>query len=165
MPERERANFLNRFLVPSTKAAAEQGMSLAIVRPQQSKFYWKRKKVEDVERGRKAYQGASKQLSLLDKELAALKPCPYEFKFKYRTDDGVLHDATCDDWETTAMFYSFEHRYGTESALREMDHVFNDVYPSKGMAFAMGTHSRFPNIWLLIGVIRLNRVTQLSLAV
>jgi hypothetical protein len=164
MPERERAIFLNKLLVPSTKAAAELGMSLAILRPKNSHFYWTRKKEQDIKRERDAYKAASRQLSFLDKELAALTPCPYEFRFDYQTDDDVTHQATCDDWETTAMFYGFERRYGADRALHEMDRVFNGVYPMKGMAFAMGTHSRFPDVWLLVGVIRLDKVRQLSLA-
>lgn len=139
-------------------------MSLAILRPKKSKFYWVRKKEQDIKREREAYRTASQQLSFLDKELAALTPCPYEFKFDYETDDGVTRQATCDDWETTAMFYGFERRYGPDRALEDMDRVFNEIYPTKGMAFAMGTHSRFPDIWLLVGVIRLDRVRQFELS-
>lgn len=163
MPERERANFLTKLLVPSTKIAAARGMSLTILRPQKSRFYWRQKKDQEIENERNAYKAASRQLSFLDKELSALSPCPYEFKFTYTTEDGVGHEATCDDWETTAMFYRFQRRYGPARALREMDGVFNEIYPQKGMAFAMGTHSRFPDIWLLVGVLRLDRISQLSL--
>jgi hypothetical protein len=165
MAEKDRAKFLNRFLVPSTIDAAKRDMSLAILRPKQSHFFWKRKKDREIERERTAYQAASKQLSFLDKELAALSPCPYEFKFKYETQDDIAHEATCDDWETTAMFYNLERRYGAERALNEMNRIFNTTYPTKGMAFAMGTHSRFPDIWLLVGVLRLDQTDQLSLEI
>lgn len=164
MPERERANFLNPLLVPSTSAAAEKGLSLAIIRPKKSKFYWKPKKDREIDQERKAYKIASQQLSFLDKDLAALSPCPFKFKFDYLTEDGATHEATCDDWETTAMFYGFKNRYGEDRALAEMDLAFNQTYPSRGMVFAMGTHSRFPDTWLLVGVLRLDHVTQLSLA-
>jgi hypothetical protein len=164
MPERERASFLNPLVVPSTRAAAAQGKSLAIVRPRKSRFRWERKSENDLASERAAYKVAASQLSFLDQELAVLRPCPFAFKFDYETEDGVSHKATCDDWETAAMFYNFQKRKGAEGALQEMNRIFNQVYPSKGMVFAMGTHSRFPDVWLLVGVIRLDRVSQLSLA-
>ena len=163
MPERERAPFLNRIIVSSTKEAASRGSSLAIIRPHQSEFFWSIKTAQEINDERHSYQMAAKQFSLFDQQLAALTPCPYSFKFKYVTEDGVKHVATCDDWETTAMFYRFRRQYGTERALVEMERCFNQIYPTKGMAFAMGTHSRFPDIWLLVGVIRLDRVVQLAL--
>ena len=54
---------------------------------------------------------------------------------------------------------------GPEAALKEMAQVFNEQYPEKGMAFAMGTHSRRPEQWLLVGVIRLDPVAQMSLGI
>ncbi len=164
MQERERAQFLSRVLVPSTKVAESAGNSLAIIRPNQSEFFWQQRTQSDLAKERAAYRAAAKQLSFFDHQLASLNPCPYAFKFKYLTEDGTRHTATCDDWETTAMFYRFRKEYGTDRALAEMDRVFNRDYPSRGMAFTMGTHSRFPDVWLLVGVIRLDKVSQLSLA-
>lgn len=163
MRESERASFLNPLLCASTKEAASRRMSLALIRPQSSRFYWKQRTQAELDRERESYRAAARQLSFLDSELAALQPCPYEFKFDYRCEDDQPHRATCDDWETTAMFYTFQRRYGTQKALTEMERVFNHQYPTKGMAFAMGTHSRFPDIWLLVGVIRLDKLKQLSL--
>jgi hypothetical protein len=164
MRDQQRAQFLNPIICSSTKQAASRGMSLALIRPRSSRFSWKEKTPSEIEREKNAYRIAASQLSFLDSELAALRPCPYEFKFDYQSEDGTAHRATCDDWETAAMFYSFRQRYGEVRALTEMERVFNHAYPAKGMAFAMGTHSRFPNIWLLVGVIRLDKLSQLSLA-
>jgi hypothetical protein len=138
-------------------------MSLTLLRPRSPRFYWKQRTLAELKKESDAYRAAAQQLSFLDSELAALKPCPYEFKFDYRDGKGQTHKATCDDWETTAMFYAFQRRYGTQRALAEMDRTFNRIYPSKGMAFAMGTHSRFPDIWLLVGVIRVDEYKQLTL--
>lgn len=164
MPERERAEFLDKLLNPSTRAAASKNMSLTILRPRQSELYWEKKTQNKLATERAIYRAAASQLSFFDQKLAAMTPCPYAFKFNYMTEDGVRHAATCDDWETTAMFYRFQKQYGTERALNEMDRVFNREYPSRGMAFAMGTHSRFPDVWLLVGVIRLDKISQLPLA-
>ena len=67
---------------------------------------------------------------------------------------------TCEDWETAATFYKWERSLGATAALDQMGVVFNEEYPAKGMAFAMGTHSRHPDQWLLVGVLRLDPVPQ-----
>jgi len=40
--------------------------------------------------------------------------------------------------------------------------VFGEQYPHKGMLLAMGTHSRYPDTWLINGVVRYNETGQLS---
>ena len=44
-----------------------------------------------------------------------------------------------------------------------MQKVFGEEYPKKGMAFAMGTHSLYPDTWLINGIIRLDEIKQLEL--
>ncbi len=61
------------------------------------------------------------------------------------------------------MYYNFVRLYGEEGALKKMDDTFNFEYPKKGMVFAMGTHSRYPTKWLLVGILRLDEVKQLPL--
>ncbi len=162
MPERERATFLETCIVPSCDVAAERGQSLALIRPIKSKFWWIRKTQKQIAKESEAYKRAASQLSFLDAELAALTPCPFAFKFNYQTSDGKSHRATCDDWETAAMYFNWEKRMGSSAALKAMEKTFNVTYPEKGMAFAIGTHSLYPNVWLLIGVIRLNFPIQPS---
>ena len=96
-------------------------------------------------------------------DLIALDPCPYAFHFDWTDADGKSHKSTCDDWETAATFYRFEKTLGAKGALHEMGQIFNERYPAEGMVFAMGTHSRYPDSWLLVGVLRLDRVSQLDL--
>ena len=160
----ERAPFLNQFVLPSMDAATALGRSLTLVRPLKTKFRWKAKTSEQIDAERRKYQAASDQLSLLDAELAALDPCPYAFKFQFETEDGVGHEMTCEDWETAATFYRFERLLGANAALEKMSNVFNEKYVEAGMVFAMGTHSRHPDQWLLVGVLRLDRVRQAALA-
>lgn len=164
LPECERAGFLNHLIVPSTSIAKERGNTLALIRPVDPIFSWKRKTVDEIAQERRAYEEAARQLSFFDKELSALEPCPYAFHFQYKTEDGKAHTATCDDWETAAMFHRGQRTHGVAGTLAHMDKVFNRDYPRKGMVFAMGTHSRRPDQWLLVGVIRLDRVSQLSFA-
>lgn len=165
LAESARSNFLEKVIVPSTTAAAALGQSLALIRPDRTHFYWTIKSEYEVSAERALYQRASSQLTLFDKEIAALEPCPFLFKFDYKTEDGKLHEATCGDWETSATFYRFQKRRGTTGALEKMNEIFNELYPARGMVFAMGTHSRYPGTWLLIGIIRLNSSRQLSLLV
>lgn len=164
MRPKERAQFLNKLVLPSTDAAAARGHTLTLIRPTSSTFLWKKKTVASIERERRGYQAAASQGSFFDDDLNVLKPCPYAFTFRYETSDGKSHVGTCDDWETTATFYKWSAQYGEDAALLQMDKVFNEDYPEKGMIFAMGTHSRRPKQWLLVGVLRLDRGDQLSMA-
>jgi hypothetical protein len=47
-----------------------------------------------------------------------------------------------------------------QRALAEMQRVFGEEYPTKGMLMAMGTHSLYPDTWLINGVVRLDEVEQ-----
>jgi hypothetical protein len=163
MPERERAAFLDPIITASTAEAASKGMSLALVRPAQVKFRWRAKTQKQIAEERQAYEDAARQTSFLDDDLKALNPCPYAFHFDWTDGDGKPHKATCDDWETAATFYRREKTMGAKAALADMERTFGEEYPSRGMAFAMGTHSRRAEQWLLVGVLRLDRVSQMSL--
>ena len=159
---KERAGFLAPLVFGSTTEAAERGDTLTLVRPRDSVFSFKKKSAKDLEKERRGYHAAAAQLSFLTQQQEPLTPCSYEFRFKYRTDDGP-HDHACGEWETAAMYDKFARRYGEKNGLRKMEDVFNFEYPEKGMVFALGTHSRVPSRWLLVGILRLDEVDQLNL--
>lgn len=164
MPIRERASFLAPIMTGSTAEAAARGQTLTLVRPTKTEFWAKPKTQARIAEERRGYQEAASQTSFLDPELKALNPCPYAFHFEWTDADGRSHQATCDDWETAVMFYRREKAFGSaKPALENMEKVFNEEYPARGMAFAMGTHSRRAEQWLLVGVLRLDLVTQHSL--
>jgi hypothetical protein len=164
MPAGDRSRFLEKVIVPSCEVAAERGQSLALIRPRDTRFWWRPKPEKKIAAEKGAYERAASQLSIFDDELAALRPCPFEFKFDYCTEDGRFHRATCDDWETATTYYRRTKESGRDAALKSMEKTFNEDYPTKGMAFAMGTHSLYPKVWLLVGVIRLNPLPpQMSL--
>ncbi|MBL6078184.1 hypothetical protein JMJ56_09220 [Belnapia sp. T18] len=163
MPERERAQFLEPIITGSTKEAAAKGMSLTLVRPISVRFRWKAKTEKQIAEERAAYEDAARQKSFLDPDLTALNPCPYAFHFDWTDAEGKTHKATCDDWETAATYYRRERTMGAKAALADLEKTFGAEYPARGMAFAMGTHSRRAEQWLLVGVLRLDRVSQLSL--
>jgi len=64
---------------------------------------------------------------------------------------------------TDATFYNWKHHYGEQKALEYMQNVFGVEYPKKGMVLAMGTHSLYPDTWLINGIIRLDEIKQMSL--
>jgi hypothetical protein len=140
-------------------------MSLTLVRPVSVRFRWSAKTPERIAEERRAYEDAARQKSFFDPDvdLIALDPCPYAFHFGWTDSNGKAHDATCDDWETAATFYRRQRTMSPSEALVSIEKTFGEEYPNKGMVFAMGTHSRRPDQWLLVGVLRLDRSEQLSL--
>jgi hypothetical protein len=164
LPKGQRATFLERIVVRSPQDAAARGQTLSLIRPQNVGFSYERKTSEQIAEEHQAYIEAACQPSFFGEDVKALEPCPYTFTFKYQSADGKPHSSTCDDWETAATFYRFRREYGEAEALRYLVGTFNEDYPAKGMAFALGTHSRFPKVWLLVGVIRVDRVAQLALS-
>jgi hypothetical protein len=160
---KNRHRFLHRLLRGSTMEAEKAGETLALIRPRKPRFFWESKSKEKLEQQAIEYQAVARQLSFFASDTKPLEPCPYEFKFRYLSQDGQEHNSTCDDWETSATFFRWEKRLGAEAALQRMNQIFNQEYPAAGMAFAMGTHSRFPKTWLLVGVIRLDHALQSEL--
>jgi len=60
----------------------------------------------------------------------------------------------------TAVRDSDRARLAKLGALERMAGVYNDEYPKKGMAFALGNQAKRPQTWQLLGIIRLDEVTQ-----
>jgi len=157
--EAEKVALLEPLIVGSGQAAASLGRSLALIRPRNTRFIVKRRTLTQVEEQKQAFARAARQTSFLDKELAALEPSPFEFKFRFE-DDAGLHEYVNADWEAHAMFYNGRRRQGEAETLRWMNGVFNEDYPRKGMVFAIGNQAKRPQVWQLLGVIRLDEARQ-----
>lgn len=163
LAEKERLPLLSPLILPSTSEAAERGMSLALIRPSSSEFKYRRKRPEMIAAEHEAYRLAARQISMLDKELEAFQPVPYAFAFTY-LDAAGKHTMRCSDWETSATFWKLSKRYGEQNALDHLSKMYNEKYPSSGIAFAMGTVKKRPQQWMLLGVIRLDVERQKSFA-
>jgi hypothetical protein len=165
LPSGKRVSLLEPVFTGSTLEASAKGMTLTLVRPANVRFRWKAKTHDQIAEERRAYEDAARQKSFLDPDvdLIALDPCPYAFHFDWTDANGKEHKATCDDWETAATFYRRQQMMSAKDVLASMEKTFGEEYPNRGMAFAMGTHSRRPDQWLLVGVLRLDRPAQLSL--
>jgi hypothetical protein len=159
MPESERAGFLQSLIVGSTLEAVELGASLALIRPKNARFRWRRKGSHIVQEEKLRYEAAARQSSFLDRDLAALEPTPYEFRLSF-TDENGRHHHSCFDWETTAAYWKLSKQYGEQRALGHLNQMYNEVYPEKGMVLALGTMARRPRQWLLLGVIRLGEPAE-----
>jgi hypothetical protein len=155
LPVKERSRLLDPMVVGSAAQAASQGQSLALIRPKNTKFISKPKTAADIAEERQAYRRAASQTAMFDKELAELDPSPYDFRFTFEDDDGK-HNSQCGDWETHAMFWQQRRRTNEAEALRWMADTFNDEYPKRGMAFALGNLAKRPQTWQLLGVLRLD---------
>ena len=163
LKQKERLNFLSRLEVTSIGKVAAEGKTLALLRPRDLKFAIEKKSSDDLDRETREFKDFTAQTDLFNSaELIPYEPCPYVFKYRYVTDDGE-REGTCQDWETDATFYHWSRHYGEKTALENMQRVFGEEYPKKGMVFAMGTHSRYPDIWLINGIIRLDEIAQMSL--
>lgn len=163
LPHRERSRLLNPTILGSAVEAMRRGQSLALIRPRNTRFVFRRKKTGEIEAERDAYKRAAGQMSMFDKELAELDPTPFHFRFQF--EDGLgKHDYGNGDWEAHAMFWRERKRRGEAEALRWMAGVFNEEYPRKGMAFAIGNQAKRPQVWQLLGVIRLDDTTQEELS-
>ncbi len=159
LPPAERDRLLGPMVLESADHAASLGQSLALVRPQNTRFTARKKSAAEIDEERDAYRRAAAQTSILDKQLAELEPSPYEFKFRFE-DQGGKHNYENGDWETHAMFWGWRRKHGEAETLRRMSEVFNDEYPKRGMVFAIGNQAKRPKTWQLLGVIRLDEMKQ-----
>lgn len=159
MPEGERSEFLEPLVVGSVKEAQENGGTLALIRPKESKFRYIFKSSEQIDEEREKYKTVARQRSFFDEELAEIDPSPYEFRLRFRDENG-WHNHRCEDWETTAAFWRLSRSHGAEGALKHLDDTYNSLYVERGMVLALGNMARRPQTWLLLGVIRLDVPSQ-----
>ena len=163
LAKKERGNFLDKFIVTSLDKELKQNRSLALLEAEIIDFKVKKKSKEDIQKQREQFSKSREQQDFFRKKTnKAYTPCPYEFKYNYRTEDGK-REGTCQDWEIDATYYNWANQYGEIGALDKMKKVFGEDYPSKGMLLAMGTHSQYPDTWLINGIVRLDKVKQPSL--
>lgn len=163
LKKKERYPFLARRIVTSLERERQEGRSFALLKPEVLDFIIERKSDEKVSIEAAAIEQLLRQNDLFNSQpIIPRSPCPMEFRYQYRTDDGV-RTGTCQDWETEATFFKWRERYGEERAVSEMQKVFGEEYTKRGVLFAMGTHSIYPDTWLMNGIIRLDEFPQMEL--
>ena len=163
MSPKDRASFLSPLVSASIKEAEAAVRSLALIRPRNTRFFYKAKKQDEIEQERRLYAEAARQGSFFDEQLKALEPSPYDFRFKFEDATGP-HDCANGDWEAHAMFFNGRRREGSDqAALDWMSKTFNEEYPRKGMLFCVGNMAKRPHTWQLLGVLRVDDTGQTSL--
>lgn len=160
----ERQRFLSNLIVQSLDTERKAGRSFALLKAEIVEFKVEKKSEEEVSGEKQRFENFRRQEDLFNSEaIIPYEPCEYRFKYRYRTADG-MREGTCQDWEVEATFYNWCRHFGDEvSALNRMREVFGAEYPAKGMLLAMGTHSQYPDTWLINGIIRLDDIAQASL--
>jgi len=159
----ERQGFLGGKIVTSLEHERDAGKSLALLKAKILEFKIDKKPDAELVREIKRFKALHEQKNLFNtKPIIPYQPCPYQFKYRYESDDG-RREGTCQDWEIEATFFRWSKLHGEERALADMQRVFGEEYPQKGMLLAMGTHSQYPDTWLINGVIRLDDVEQMAL--
>jgi hypothetical protein len=159
----ERQRFLASSIVTSLAKEREAGRSLALLKPKITEFLFEKKDQAAQDEEKKRFDALHAQQDLFNtKASIPYNPCPYSFKYRYDTDDGH-REGTCQDWEMEATFFKWSKLYGEDRALTEMKRVYGAEYPEKGMLLAMGTHSLYPDTWLINGVVRLDEIEQPTL--
>lgn len=160
MKPKERPAFLNKHIVTSLAKELEEGRSLALLYPEVLEFKAVEKPPAKLEKQqRKIDLFHSQDDMFIPRPAVPVKACPFEFKYRYRTDDGE-REGTCQDWETEATFFKWRKLYGEAKAIDEMKFQFGERLPKRGLYFAMGTHSLYPETWLINGLIQLSRPAQ-----
>lgn len=159
----ERERFLSGLIVESLDEQRRLGRSFALLKPQVKSFKIEKKTAHEIAEEQRRIADLHSQADLFNSQrLIPRTPCPFKFKYTY-LDADKERTATCQDWETEATFFKWSHLYGEARALEEMHRVFGEEYPKKGVLFAMGTHSQYPETWLMNGVVRLDDVKQPTL--
>jgi hypothetical protein len=157
-----RQQFLERAIIDSPAAAYKGGRSLALVRPSNPLFKFRRRTPKEVEKVLKGYEEINASPSLFGTtSIVPREPAPFEFSYEYEDGDGP-HNQRCHDWEIDQTYLKWSSLYGERKALSEMIRVFGDEYPKKGMLLAMGTHGQRNWQWMIIGVLRMDEIVQPS---
>lgn len=161
----EAVHFLNPLIRNSLDEATSLGESLAMVRPQDFDFRWKRKSAGKLAIETRKHGELANQLSLLDATARPLAPCPFEFRIRWHDQEGTYKHHICDDWETAQAFRNFRRLSGETDGLEKLKSKYEDYF-ERGLAFAFSTHSRrnvtfgTRNQWLMVGMIRLDESAQ-----
>lgn len=158
----EQSSIVENATLASEKEAILNGASLALIRPQNVRFKWKRRSSRDLVKAKQNFESKAKQSSFLDKELAAFEPCPFKFTMSYNDADGP-HKKECGDWETSAAFYNLSKKYEEAEVLQHLERTYVETYVQKGIVFALGNMAKRPQTWQLLGIFPAEETQQGSL--
>jgi len=160
-PKKSRFALVEPMIVDSLVAERAAGRSFAFIRPTIKSFHIEKKSPKEFAAEQANFDDYANQTNFFFKALKSYQACPYRFKYKYRIADGE-RTGTCQDWETEATFFLWSKQYGEEEALKRIQKRWGEEMPSKGLLFAMGTHSLHADTWLINGLVQMSEIGQLD---
>ena len=144
---------------PSLEALKRTSASLGIIKP--AEFDLTFEDEEDPQwtlEQRSKLAGAEGAIALFGKSpptVALLEKLPVKISYRYRCADEECtgHKQLFEDWEVGESWRSWRRRYKDRSVLEEkLRERYVHIPKAKGNLFLfVGTHSRYPDIWLVIG--------------
>lgn len=161
-PKDQRFGLITPMVKESLEHESTAGRSLAFIRPAIRKFMIEKKHSDEIAQEREKFDTAAKQTDLFLAPILPYQPCPYRFRYEYDSKDG-RRTGTCQDWETEATFFYWRKQHSEAEALNRMQARWGEEMPTRGLLFAMGTHSLYPNVWLINGLIQMAEFGQLTL--
>lgn len=91
-----------------------------------------------------------------------LRKIPYDFHYNYECKGPAgttQHRHKITDWEVGALFWNCQRSHGDDWEKPFRDKIEQDL-PSKDLLLVMGTIHRFPDQWLIIGLIYPPRIER-----
>lgn len=159
----ERAEVAARSVVRSLEDEMETGRSLALIRPENTKFVIKRLTDSEYAKSARRRSELINQPDMFSPTQIAKDPPPFAFHYQF-DHGGRTRIHVCIDWETEQTFFKWRDHYGEQQALAFMKTKWGDEIPTNGVVFAMGTHRvKMFRKWLLSGIIQAPHLKQQSL--
>lgn len=160
---RQRSPFLNRSIsdltlnkkIPtSIYEAIKSRRSLALIRPKNSHFHYKKRTLDEIREERRLREKALTQNLISGRQLIPFKPCPYEFYIQFEDTRGE-HNLICRDWESHSRYMSTRRtKRSEEAALDVISTKLNKGYPKQGMLLCVGNMDRHTQTWEVLGILK-----------
>jgi hypothetical protein len=86
------------------------------------------------------------------KSRAPLRKLPFDFHYYYESG-GKVHKHKLVDWEVGALYWNCFQRYGAGGWEDKFRQRLETDFSKKDLLFLMGTIHRFPDQWLIVGLV------------
>jgi hypothetical protein len=85
-----------------------------------------------------------------------LRKVPYDFYYEYACQtktESCNHKHKINDWEVGALYWTCQKKYGTDWEKFFRQKLETEFADKKDLLFLMGTIHRFPDQWLIVGLV------------
>jgi hypothetical protein len=142
-----RCQWVNPTILPSMRAMIEKGKTLVPVRVREVLSF----DAVPAEDDWTTMQKEKLNQELLFEKRKPLEKIPFDFRVRWRDDDGAEHDSLFISWEVCQTFRAYRRRY--RDPVKEMtDKWMRDIFGcDKELSFFIGNMARFRANYLLCG--------------